>query len=137
MTSLDKIDYLMQKALDKCTSDKLRSVVNTLREMLPETLAAIQSVAVSPESSPSQKLKAGEMILGIHARVIAADNEYQRTEAIKAKSRAVSEAARAERLRVKLDAKKVLLEEARTRRKYSRVLEKAEEAAKQMEKETQ
>jgi hypothetical protein len=122
MTSLEKIDYLMQKALEKCTSDKLRSVVDALQEMLPETLAAIQSVAVSPESSPSQKLKAGEMILGIHARVIAADNEYQRTAALAAKARAIADQARAAKMAARAEHKKQDNEVARVRRRQARKL---------------
>lgn len=128
MNSLDKLDYLMQKALDQCQSENLRSVVDALRELLPDVLNTLQSLSVNPSATTAQRIHAAELILGIHARVISADNEYQRTEAIKAKSRALAEAARATKMAARAENKKHDLETARVRRRYARALAKGEKA---------
>ena len=99
--------------------------------MLPEILTAIQGVAVDNESSPAQKLKAAEMLLALHTRVLTAENEHERTEVARAKARAQAEAARAERARIAMESKKADLAIAAKRRRMQRVLDKA---AKQMEK---
>ncbi len=126
MNGLDRLDYLMQRALQKCQSEKLRSVVDAMRELLPDVLKTLQSLSVDPSATTAQRIHAAELILGIHARVIAADNEYERTEAIKAKSRAISEAARAAKMTARAEAKKQDNEVARVRRRYARALAKAE-----------
>ncbi len=97
---------------------------------MPQTLAVYQEIASDSSASSSQRLQAANTIMSIYQRVLAADLESDRTQALREKSCAVVEAARAERSRINLESKKVLLEEARTRRKYSRVLEKAQRLAK-------
>ena len=97
---------------------------------MPQTLAVYQEIASDSSASSSKRLQAANTIMSIYQRVLAADLESDRTQALRKKSRAVVEAARAERSRINLESKKVLLEKARTRRKYSRVLEKAQRLAK-------
>jgi hypothetical protein len=126
MQAIEKLEVLLNRALQKVQNEQLRDICQALSLMLPETLAAIQTVAVAPESSPAQKLRASEMILGLHQRVLAASLEDDRTIALKEKARAISEAARAERSRVKLEGKKADLEIARTRRRNARLLDAAE-----------
>lgn len=125
MTSLDRLELLLVRALQKVKDEKLRDITRALALLLPETLAAVQGVSIDPLASPHTRLQAANLLLSLHSRVLAADLEADRTQALRAKARAVTEAARAERSRVRLEGKKTDLAIAAKRRRMQRVLDKA------------
>ena len=93
--------------------------------MIPSVLAIYQEIASDSQVSPAQRLQASNTIMSVYQRVLAADLEADRTEALRLKAKALSETARAERSRIKLEGKKTDLAIAAKRRRMQRVLDKA------------
>jgi hypothetical protein len=133
VNALDRLQSLLNRALEKVKSEQLRSIAEAVRLMLPEVLVAIQDVAVDPTSTPAQRLRAGEMLLDIWEKVLRADLQESRTTAIRDQARAKYAAATAAKIQARAEEKASLLKIAAKRRRMQRVLDKA---AKQMETST-
>lgn len=125
MNNFDKIDHLMQRALTRVKDERLRDICSALALMIPSVLAIYQEIASDSQVSPAQRLQASNTIMSVYQRVLAADLEADRTEALRLKAKALSETARAERSRIKLEGKKTDLAIAAKRRRMQRVLDKA------------
>ena len=128
MTSLDRLELLLARALQKVKDEQLRDICRALALLLPETLVAVQGVSIDPSASPGQRLQAANMLLSLHSRVLAADLEADRTAALAAKARAIADQARAAKMAARAEHKKQDNEVARVRRRYARALAQGEKA---------
>jgi hypothetical protein len=132
MNNFDKMNHLMQRALTRVKDERLRDICSALALMIPSVLAVYQEIASDSSVSPAQRLQVSNTIMSVYQRVLAADLESDRTEALRAKARAVTEAARAAKMAARAEHIKHDIEIARTRRKNARLLDAAE---KKLEKE--
>src|SRR6266404_984507 len=116
MTALERLNYFVIQLLDKSSTDK-KPVSMILEPLMSKALTGLTDVITDEESSSAQRLSACELLLTTWQRCVKVEIQTDRTAALAAKAKAMSDAARAERSRIKLEGKKTDLAIAAKRRR--------------------
>ena len=132
----DKLESYMLAAIDKSASDGT-AVSDAIKSAIPDMIAALRGVIVSTDASPTQRMRACEILFSSWSRCLRADLREQRAEVSTQKWRAKQAAALAQRTTAKAQDKKSQLEISKERKRIQRQLTNAEQAFQTPEKEIQ
>jgi hypothetical protein len=126
MTSFDRLENLMSSALEKATIERLKPVSQALLPILPDVIGGLRDVITDPTSTPTQRMRALEMVMAAWSRCIRSEVQLTKAEHARNRHRLATAQAATERAKAKAAERAAKVYEAKEQKRIARILKKHE-----------
>ena len=120
--ALNRLQVLMQAALDKVDSREYPNLKMALAVQMPQVTEALTQIAVSNDASPATRLRAGALLYQVFRTLTKVDQKKSEASAVSDRAKARRESARARTKRLELEAAELHRKEEKRKRVAARKL---------------
>src|SRR5437660_1556673 len=131
--NFDKLEQMMAQAIQKARDEQYKNVSAALIGALPELIATLRNIVVSPDASANQRMRCVELLCMCWARVLRTGLREDRATVSREKFVAKKMRAQADKIEAAAKDKLAALEISKQRKKIARQLKRAEQAAAKQE----